>query len=54
VLLTVTPAQLARARKRLMATLKAIQEDCKEKQPPPNAVRWALTIALAPRGTKNT
>ena len=53
-LLNVTPAQLARARKRLMAAIEAIQEDCRDKETPPDALRWALTIAFAPRATKTT
>jgi len=50
-LLTVSPARLARARKRLVAAIEAIQKDCRKAgEPAADAVRWALTVSLAPRG----
>ena len=49
-LLTIPPEQLARARKKLLAVLQAIQKTCKtDGEPAPDAVRWALTVAFAPR-----
>src|SRR5262249_2869609 len=48
-LLTLTPAQLARARKHLMAALAAIRKDCKPRTRRDDGVRWALTAVLAPR-----
>jgi len=51
-LLNVSPAQLSTARKRLMATLAAIQKECKRTQPRADSMRWALTVALAPRSPR--
>jgi len=50
VLLTVSPAQLARVRKELLALIESIQRECKRHPPPEDALRWALTVAFAPRG----
>jgi DNA-binding transcriptional ArsR family regulator len=50
VLLTVSPAQLARVRKELLALVESIQKECKRQPPPADALRWALTVAFAPRG----
>jgi DNA-binding transcriptional ArsR family regulator len=50
VLLTVSPAQLARVRKELLALVERIQRECKRHPPPESALRWALTVAFAPRG----
>ena len=48
--LTVSPAQLAKVRKDLLALLETVQKECKRHPPPENALRWALTVAFAPRG----
>ena len=50
VLLTVSPAQLARVRKELLTLIESIQRECKRQPPPADALRWALTVAFAPRG----
>jgi hypothetical protein len=49
-LLTVTPAQVADVRQKLHALLEGIRKDCKRHPPPDDALRWALTVAFAPRG----
>ena len=49
-LLTISPAQLAKVRKDLFALLESVRKECKRHPPPADALRWALTVALAPRG----
>jgi len=49
-LLTVSPAQLASARRKLMELLESIRKECKRHPPSDDALRWALTVAFAPRG----
>jgi DNA-binding transcriptional ArsR family regulator len=49
-LLTASPAQLASARRKLVAVLDSIRKECRRQPPPPDALRWALTVAFAPRG----
>ena len=49
-LLTVSPAQLAVVRRKLLATLSTIRKECKRQPASPDALRWALTVAFAPRG----
>ena len=49
-LLTVSPAQLASARRKLMELLESIRKECKRHPPAADALRWALTVAFAPRG----
>ena len=52
-LLTVRPSRLPRVRKRLLAALKAILDECrKDKANPPGGERWALTVAFARRVTR--
>ena len=48
-LLTLSPGQLDKVRRRLMAALAAIRKDCKPRTAGANQVRWALTAVLAPR-----
>jgi len=49
VLLTVSPAQLARVRRKLLSFLEAIRKECKGHPPSAEGLRWALTVAFAPR-----
>jgi len=49
-LLTLSPAQVADVRKKLLALLGSIRKECKRQPPPADAPRWALTVAFAPRG----
>src|SRR5262245_7894701 len=49
-LFTVSPARLADVRKKILALLESLQRECKRQPPPENALRWALTVAFAPRG----
>jgi DNA-binding transcriptional ArsR family regulator len=49
-LLTVSPSRLSEVRRKLLALLESIQKECKRQPPPENALRWALTVAFAPRG----
>jgi len=49
-LLTLSPEQLQRARKKLMAAMREFQKTCKGGEASaPDAARWALTVAFAPR-----
>jgi len=49
-LLTLSPEKIQRARRQLMAALREIQKSCKgDEAPAPDALRWALTVAFAPR-----
>ena len=49
-LLTTTPAQVALVRKKLMDLLHSIRKEHKRHPPSADALRWALTVAFAPRG----
>ena len=49
-LLTVSPAQVASVRKKLVALLRSIRKECRRQPPAEDALRWALTVAFAPRG----
>jgi len=49
-LLSVSPARIADVRRKLLALLVSIQKESKRHPPQPDALRWALTVAFAPRG----
>ena len=49
-LLNASPAQIASVRRKLMALLSQVQKECKRHPHPPDTLRWALTVAFAPRG----
>jgi len=49
-ILNLSPAELSRVRKRLLAVLTQIRREHKRQPPPAEALRWALTVAFAPRG----
>jgi len=48
-LLSLSPAQVASVRRKLLALLSQIQKECKRQPPPADTLRWALTVAFAPR-----
>jgi DNA-binding transcriptional ArsR family regulator len=49
-ILKLSPAQIASVRGKLVALLSQIQKECKGQPRSPDALRWALTVAFAPRG----
>lgn len=48
-LLSLTPAQLGVVRRKILSVLSQIRKDLKRQSPPADALRWALTVAFAPR-----
>jgi DNA-binding transcriptional ArsR family regulator len=49
-LIKLSPAQIASVRGKIVALLSQIQKECKGHPRSPDALRWALTVAFAPRG----
>ena len=49
-LLTVSPAQIVSVRRKLLALLVSIRKELRRQPPQEDALRWALTVAFAPRG----
>ena len=49
-LVSVSPAQLVQIRRKILALLESIRKECKRQPPSSGALRWALTVAFAPRG----
>jgi DNA-binding transcriptional ArsR family regulator len=49
-LLRLSPAQVASVRGKILALLSQIQKECKGQPRSPDVLRWALTVAFAPRG----
>lgn len=49
-LLTLSPAQIANVRRKLLELLRSIRKELRRQPPPADALRWALTVAFAPRG----
>jgi DNA-binding transcriptional ArsR family regulator len=48
--LGLTPVQVAVVRRKLLAVLTQIRKEFKRQPPSPDTLRWALTVAFAPRG----
>ena len=48
--LRLSPAQLTVVRRKILSVLSQIRKDLKHQPPPADALRWALTVAFAPRG----
>src|SRR5262249_49883884 len=49
VMLTVSAAEIAAIRQKIMSLVQSIQKEHKRNPPAADALRWALTVAFAPR-----